>query len=1043
MVISRLLDENRQVIGDPTNISGTIYVLLDVQPNEETVADIVLTLDGEPIMPACRGSAADAASAIPGLAETGAQVEVECQLETSAAMQEVCVGLPIDPKYANGNYELSAYVKTTKGDERNAFAGQQITLNNHGYVMIAHSPGGMSVVDEATDGLTFYGGPAAEGNVNQFHACPVAYDGTIVGSMRLSTKHTDTSQQDVEGATSLSFRESRFGPDYPSKEAPFTWTAGTQWWSPNHRVENIPGETETWVINDGLITDPDGRDISATFRAGGAMAMDGPHYFDFKAPVRTNDSEVVIATSNSSTHSSWTSTTARYYPDAPAGAGASRFRITELSDMGVGHRYGMTSAIAVGDCGVGANADTRGSTAFVPLDGEGFGNVTTISQLPEEDPNRDGVADGGGVDCYVAEVQSLADRLGNAVGLGNLPRIRTATTFGVDRTPPVISRQRPSEPIVLSSNMLFFELEEPRLENGEDGSQLASSVSAWAGSSNPNSGRVYWSTSSTVGGGLTDAGTVEIDITPAEESFFAREQSHTVYVRAHDMAHNRASTTFTFIRDQTEPALSLSTIPNNFGAITAASVSVAVAGTLSDATEIRRAFLSVHKGAECMEDSDPLPATQVAGPVRRLDNGTNTIEFSEVFTIKQGADLGATNYCFYLHAEDDARDEDDRAAENAYGDQVATFSVGWPGTPPEPPAAGPTFEFTNADGTAIAGSFELTEGGTDVATGGAMYSVKLANVATAPTTAAPLTVTLTPAPGLTVAPTTLTFPHTDGTSDTLNVLVTATHDRDVANEEDLTVTHSATGYGDGTVTATSMDDDVTLTVRESSITEGGAAKTFYVVATLTNERDADLTVGWSFGGGSAASSGDWTAASVADITIEDGDMSDSVQVTLSANGSDDDVLIEGDETVNAQQTSAGEAPYLVPAAVTIMDDDPNITLMVTPSSLNEGDDATTLTISATSTVAMPGVLSVTVTIPDGEGYQVNSADSDATVTLTIDTGNTASNSMTVSVDPQQDDDSNNITFEISGPAAGVQVGGAGKTYSIKSATVTITDDDGS
>ena len=45
---------------------------------------------------------------------------------------------------------------------------------------------------------------------------------------------------------------------------------------------------------------------------------------------------------------------------------------------------------------------------------DGLENVTFVShQLPEEDPILNGVADGGGVDCYVAEVQSLADRLGN------------------------------------------------------------------------------------------------------------------------------------------------------------------------------------------------------------------------------------------------------------------------------------------------------------------------------------------------------------------------------------------------------------------------------------------------------------------------------------------------------------------------------------------------------------------------------------------------------------------------------------------------------
>ena len=319
-----------------------------------------------------------------------------------------------------------------------------------------------------------------------------------------------------------------------------------------------------------------------------------------------------------------------------------------MTEMGVGHVYGATSAIAVGDYSAGRNSDGNPDTAFTPLGG--LENVTLINQLPEEDATVDGVADGGGVDTYVAEVQSLADRLGNATWLGG-GRIRTATNFGVDRTAPVISRERPSEALVLSSNLLFFEVEDPRLGTGEDGSGLARNVLAWAGSSNPSSGQVYWRASGTT---VADNGSVQIDIDPAGNARFAREASHTVYAATPDVAGNYASTAFTFVRDQSDPVLSLSAVPNDFGSITAKSVSVSVAGTLNDATEIRRAFLSIHHGTTCTAADDPLEASQVSGPVRRLDNDSNSIEFSEVFTVKQGDDNGRKDYCFFLHAEDDA-----------------------------------------------------------------------------------------------------------------------------------------------------------------------------------------------------------------------------------------------------------------------------------------------------------------------------------------------------------------------------------------------------
>ncbi|WP_419858185.1 hypothetical protein [Candidatus Palauibacter irciniicola] len=1029
VVISRLLDENRQLIGDPTNISGTIYVLLDVQPNQETVADIALTLNGETVTPMCRGSAGDVGADIAGLAETGAQVEVECQLQTNAPATNECVGLQIDPKYANGNYELSAYLMTTRDEKREAFAGQSISLNNHGYVTIAHMPGGMSEVGEHTNGLTFYGGPAAEGNMNQFHACPVAYDGTIVGKMRLSTKHTDTNQQDVEGATSLSFRESRFGSDNPSKEAPFTWTAGTDWWSPNLRLENMPGETETWVINDGLITDPDGRDVTATFRAGGAMAMKGPLYFDFKAPVRTNDSEVVIATSNNPAHASWASTTATFYRDGSGGS-TRRFRITEMSDMGVGHVYGMTSAIAVGDCGVGANADTRGSTAFVPLDGEGFGNVTLINQLPEEDPVADGVADGGGVDCYVAEVQSLADRLGNSVGLGNVPRIRTATTFGVDRTAPEISRQRPSEPIVLSSNSLFFEVEEPRLVTGEDGSQLAGTVTAWAGSSSINSSRVYWGRGGSVQFPVSSNGSAEIDITPAAGTFFAREQSHTVYAWTADQAGNGASTTFTFIRDQTEPALSLSAVPNNFGSTTAASISVAVAGTLSDATEIRRAFLSVHKGAACTRDSDPLPATQAAGPVRRLDNGSNTIEFSEVFTIKQGGDLGATTYCFYLHAEDDARDADDRAAENAYSDQVATFSVGWPGTPPTAPPPGPTFEFTTVAGADIDETLDVTEGDAT----GVMYAVMLAN-----TDADTVAITLTTSPGVTVSPTTVNFPNpNDATADTVLVTVTTAHDLDIMSNVG-SVTHSATGFTAASVEVKSMDEDFEIMVSPSSIREDDSPTAVVVTVNAGEAADVSSAISVDLGAGANTASEDIASGSAATASVTVSAMSRTGADTVMVDAADDAARDEENESIALTVSgSAQQGVYTEPANIMIMDDDPDVMLELSQEEVNEDAGTVTVRITATADAPVNGITTFTLALTGTATGGGTDYTDPAAVTLTINTGGTtATADVTLTITDDAADEANEtIIFD---DADGATVGT--KTYTVGPATLTIIDND--
>ncbi len=1025
VVISRLLDANRQQIGDPTGISGTIYAVLDVQSNDETWNEIGLTLNGETVTPLCQGrtggSSADAIAG-PGLAAAG-QVEIECQLNTNAVMGE-CVGMQLDPKYANGEYDLGAFLMTTTDERRDAVANQPIALDNHGFVKIAHMPGDRMEVGAHTAGLTFYGGPNAEGNVNMFHACPVAYDGTVVGKMRLSTRLTDTDQQAVDG-TSLSFRESRFGSDSPSKEAPFTWSAGTQWWSPNNGVENMPGETETWIVNDGQILDPNGLDVTAMFRAAGETAKFGPLHFDFKAPAITGTSQVVIATSDNPTHRSWGPVTDTYYIDG-AGGGTRRFQITEMSDMGVGHVYGVTSAIAVGDYSAGRNADKNPDTAFTPI--EGLENVMFINQLDEEDNSVDGIADGGGVDTYVAELQSLADRLGNGTWLGG-GRVRTASHFGVDRTAPEISRQRPSEALVLSSNTLHFEVEEPRLATGETASGLADTVRAWAGSSSRTSGRVYWS-----GGATAVNGSVTLDITPEAGSVFAREQSHTVYVDIADGAGNYTGTSFTFTRDQTDPVLSLSAVPSNFGLTTAKSVSVTVAGTLNDATEIRRAFLSIHAGATCAEGDDPLKGSQVSGPVRRLDNGTNSIEFSEVFTVKQGDDLADTSYCFYLKAEDDARDSDDRAAANAYSDMVSSFTVIWPGTKPTDPPPGPTFEFnTRTDDTdpataAAADSLSVGEG----ATTGNVYHVTLKD---APASATyPLTLMVDPPATVTVAPVGGTDMMFASVSDTVSLVVTTAHDLNNVSEL-RSLTHSATGFDDTPFAVRVMDDDYAITVNRSSVREDDDA--VKVAVTLSGAPTASpVSVGFNVGG--AAGSGDFAAISDLSMTIAAG--MTSVTDTVEVDATDDGAQDEQNEYIAVGVSGSDPAAvYYAPAQIMIIDDDPDIQLSLSQTEAAESAGAVTLTITATAKSEVSGIITAAIAIAGADGATADDFTATTPVQLRIDAGETvgtATTTVTISEDALNDDGE---TIEFTAP--NVTVGG--KDYTFGSVKLAIVDNDDS
>ena len=280
---------------DPTSVSGNISVILDVQPNDETVTGIALTL-GEETIP-CRGTSADADPGA-GLAESSGQIEVDCFLDTDA-VSGACVGMQLEPTYPNGDYNLGAFLTTDGGKTRRVAATQPVTLANSGFVIIAHEAGDRSVVSETTQGLTFHGGPSVEGNMNRFHACPVSYKGTTVGELQLETVLTDTARPDpneLEGAK-VSFRRADEAPHYPvDDEAPFTWPISTASWTGNGTVENIPGVTEHWIENRGLIKSTDGLDVTGEFR-GAEAAKAGPFHFDFSAP-RINaggTSEIVVS----------------------------------------------------------------------------------------------------------------------------------------------------------------------------------------------------------------------------------------------------------------------------------------------------------------------------------------------------------------------------------------------------------------------------------------------------------------------------------------------------------------------------------------------------------------------------------------------------------------------------------------------------------------------------------------------------------------------------------------------------------------------------
>ena len=103
---------------DPSDVSGNISVLLDVQYNDETVTNVDLMLGEEVI--SCRGASSDAASPVglvPGVAESGGSVEIECFFDTDQVAGE-CTGMQMEPRFANGDYQLGAQITTSDGSVR-------------------------------------------------------------------------------------------------------------------------------------------------------------------------------------------------------------------------------------------------------------------------------------------------------------------------------------------------------------------------------------------------------------------------------------------------------------------------------------------------------------------------------------------------------------------------------------------------------------------------------------------------------------------------------------------------------------------------------------------------------------------------------------------------------------------------------------------------------------------------------------------------------------------------------------------------------------
>ena len=860
-------DRNQSL--DPTNISGDVSVLLDVQNNDETVTGIALTLGDQVIQ--CRGTSADA-DPIAGMAESGGALEVECFFNTDA-VDGACVGEQLMPLYANGDHALGAYVTTAEGARRDALATQQITLKNSGYVLLAHHAGASSMV---VAGVTFHGGPsgADDENLNQFSACPVSYNGTMVGEVSLRALATgpgaDTDAQ--VAATSLAFYRSqnvnRYGVALADDESPFMWSASS---AHNTAVENTVTGTganravadEMWIINDGAIKDADGLLVSDEFRSDGETAKLGPLYFDMKAPVVGANAEITIGGAAVPAD--------RYYSDTAPNRRPQGFSVSETTDNGVGS---IAAVVNVGDCSVSANTDTgqRGyGTAFVPL----VENARLISELAEDDPNTE-QTDDGGVDCYTAELASAEDGLGNATSLRNRT-VQTANFFGVDRTPPEIDDLEPDEDglILTGDAMVMLEVEDPDLETGEPGSGVAQVLYFTGPSNRPTSGP----TAATIGAD----GVVQIPTTAN-----GRDGTHSMTILVRDGAsrYNQSVTGVTYRRDTAAPTFTAGSSPGAMNAGSSRSVTATVSGTIRDGNPIDDAILTLKANggslAFCDVDGTDVPLSSGTGMRtmnngRDLENDSNVIEFSESFVINRGVAGGVEEFCFQLETEDAAGNVAGRGDGNSSSHMAGAFSVNW--------GAGMTATIDNA---------MIAEGGT-----GTITVVLDAQ----PTDTVKVTVASSDTLAATVPADTILFTADENDSDSWNdarsVTVTALEDPNDSDgnrmedgmNETPTITVSALGGGytgvRAPISVTVLDNDPIITVSEHDFTGGEttAADSVTVTATIANAvatgagtRTINVPIAVSSDAGALGA----VVPSTVAINIEEGETSGTATISVDA-----------------------------------------------------------------------------------------------------------------------------------------------------------------
>ena len=236
------------------------------------------------------------------------------------------------------------------------------------------------------------------------------------------------------------------------------------------------------------------------------------------------------------------------------------------------------------------------------------------------------------------------------------------------------------------------------------------------------------------------------------------------------------------------------------------------------------------------------------------------------------------------------------------------------------------------------------------------------------------------------------------------------------------VTPDVATIRDGVAVVTIRDDDdpPSLTIDDSSASEGSGSMRF--VATLDEVSGRDVLVNWATSDGTATAPADYTSAG-GTVTIDAGNNSANIDVTVN-----EDTDPESSETFQVTITSAQATVTDGAATGRIDDNDVSLTLSVGSNTIGEGE-STTVTVQ--SAIPLPGARTITLELSGAATHGTGGDYTLVPASITIPVNGTSG---TATVTALQD-----TLVETGGETVTITARTGGAT--IGSATITISDDD--